>query len=271
MAAVHGRSGRSRLHMDRTGALWLSSHGDRPAAAGTGGTEPEGDQRLRHGEPRGPGPLARTGAAGGRRGRTAGRHRGRLSRPDRRDLLRPVHRRIDRAPDSGRRALASPGRYDPPRGRSRPQRIRTPSRFPPRTRRPTSSTRNRSSDFWRIPTPGGYRCVSTWATTPTAAEIRWPFSRNTATGSPISISRAWTRRSNGRWKPKTSHSPTPWPWTCSASLRRALVDFPALLELLKRNDYDGYAIVEQDMYPAPFDKPFPIAKRTLAYLREIGF
>ena len=50
-----------------------------------------------------------------------------------------------------------------------------------------------------------------------------------------------------------------------------VVDFPALLELLKRIDYDGYAIVEQDMYPAPFDKPFPIAKRTLEYLREIGF
>ena len=50
-----------------------------------------------------------------------------------------------------------------------------------------------------------------------------------------------------------------------------LVDFPALLGLLKRIDYDGYAIVEQDMYPAPFDKPFPIAKRTLEYLRNIGF
>ena len=50
-----------------------------------------------------------------------------------------------------------------------------------------------------------------------------------------------------------------------------LVDFPALLELLKRIDYDGYAIVEQDMYPAAFDKPLPIAKRTLEYLRAIGF
>ena len=33
---------------------------------------------------------------------------------------------------------------------------------------------------------------------------------------------------------------------------------------------DGWAIVEQDMYPTPFDKPLPIAKRTRAYLREIG-
>ena len=30
------------------------------------------------------------------------------------------------------------------------------------------------------------------------------------------------------------------------------------------------AIVEQDMYPAPFDKPLPIARRTREYLRGIG-
>ena len=35
-------------------------------------------------------------------------------------------------------------------------------------------------------------------------------------------------------------------------------------------NYDGWACVEQDMYPAPFDKPLPIAKRTREYLREIG-
>ena len=50
-----------------------------------------------------------------------------------------------------------------------------------------------------------------------------------------------------------------------------VVDFPSLRLLLERIDYDGYAIVEQDMYPADFDRPFPIAKRTLEYLREIGF
>ncbi len=49
------------------------------------------------------------------------------------------------------------------------------------------------------------------------------------------------------------------------------VDFPALCRLLKQIDYDGYAIVEQDMYPAPFEKPLPIARRTLEYLRKIGF
>ena len=48
------------------------------------------------------------------------------------------------------------------------------------------------------------------------------------------------------------------------------VDFLAFRDVLSEIDYDGFAIVEQDMYPAPFDKPLPIAKRTRAYLREIG-
>ena len=48
------------------------------------------------------------------------------------------------------------------------------------------------------------------------------------------------------------------------------VDFLAFRDLLQEIDYNGYAIVEQDMYPAPFDKPLPIAKRTREYLREIG-
>ena len=41
-----------------------------------------------------------------------------------------------------------------------------------------------------------------------------------------------------------------------------MVDFEAFRDVLKEVDYEGWAIVEQDMYPAPFDKPFPIAKRT---------
>ncbi len=49
-----------------------------------------------------------------------------------------------------------------------------------------------------------------------------------------------------------------------------VVDFPALRDVLLEIDFDGFAIVEQDMYPAPFDKPLPIAKRTRAYLRQIG-
>lgn len=51
---------------------------------------------------------------------------------------------------------------------------------------------------------------------------------------------------------------------------RGAVDFPALRDLLAEMSYDGFAIVEQDMYPAPFDSPLPIAKRTRAYFKQIG-
>jgi len=48
------------------------------------------------------------------------------------------------------------------------------------------------------------------------------------------------------------------------------VEFPAFRDALREVNYAGWGIVEQDMYPAPFDKPLPIARRTRAYLREIG-
>jgi inosose dehydratase len=48
------------------------------------------------------------------------------------------------------------------------------------------------------------------------------------------------------------------------------VDFLAFRDVLRDINYDGLAVVEQDMYPAAFDKPLPIAKRTREYLREIG-
>jgi len=51
---------------------------------------------------------------------------------------------------------------------------------------------------------------------------------------------------------------------------RGVVDFIELRDLLKEIDFDGFGIVEQDMYPCPFDKPLPIAKRTKTYLNEIG-
>jgi inosose dehydratase len=51
---------------------------------------------------------------------------------------------------------------------------------------------------------------------------------------------------------------------------RGAVDFLAFRDALREADYDGWATVEQDMYPAPFDKPLPIARRTRAYLRSIG-
>jgi inosose dehydratase len=48
------------------------------------------------------------------------------------------------------------------------------------------------------------------------------------------------------------------------------VDFRAFRDVLRDLDFVGFGIVEQDMFPAPFDKPLPIAKRTRAYLTEIG-
>jgi len=48
------------------------------------------------------------------------------------------------------------------------------------------------------------------------------------------------------------------------------VDFLALRDVLQTKKYEGFAIVEHDMYPAPFDKPLPIAKRTRAYFNDIG-
>jgi inosose dehydratase len=51
---------------------------------------------------------------------------------------------------------------------------------------------------------------------------------------------------------------------------KGAVDFPAFRDLLRELSYNGWATVEQDMYPAPFDKPLPIARRTRAYLRETG-
>lgn len=47
-----------------------------------------------------------------------------------------------------------------------------------------------------------------------------------------------------------------------------LVDMEKVATLLKEYQFDGWIIVEQDMYPAPFDKPYPIAKRTRQYLAD---
>lgn len=51
---------------------------------------------------------------------------------------------------------------------------------------------------------------------------------------------------------------------------KGAVNFEGFRDVLREIDYVGSAIVEQDMYPAPFDKPLPIARRTRTYLREIG-
>jgi inosose dehydratase len=73
---------------------------------------------------------------------------------------------------------------------------------------------------------------------------------------------------------KVNAEQTPFPKAVAmgifCELSEGAVDFLALRDALRETDYRGWAIVEQDMYPAPFDKPLPIAKRTRTYLREIG-
>jgi inosose dehydratase len=53
-------------------------------------------------------------------------------------------------------------------------------------------------------------------------------------------------------------------------LGKGCVDLGALNRAARQVGFDGWGIVEQDMYPAPPDKPLPIARRNRAYLREIG-
>ena len=48
------------------------------------------------------------------------------------------------------------------------------------------------------------------------------------------------------------------------------VDYLEVRDVLAEIDYSGWAVVEQDMYPAPWDKPLPISRRTRQYLRDIG-
>ena len=51
---------------------------------------------------------------------------------------------------------------------------------------------------------------------------------------------------------------------------QGVIDFREFRDVLQEVSYKGFAIVEQDMYPAPFDKPLPIARRTRQYLKDIG-
>ena len=51
---------------------------------------------------------------------------------------------------------------------------------------------------------------------------------------------------------------------------KGMMDYLALRDVLQEVNFNGFGIVEQDMYPVPFDKPLPIAKRTREYLRDIG-
>jgi inosose dehydratase len=49
------------------------------------------------------------------------------------------------------------------------------------------------------------------------------------------------------------------------------IDFCQLRGVIGNAQYTGFAIVEQDMYPADFDRPLPVAKRTRSYLTKVGY
>jgi inosose dehydratase len=49
-----------------------------------------------------------------------------------------------------------------------------------------------------------------------------------------------------------------------------LPDVPSVVEALNGLDAEIFVVVEQDMYPTPFDLPQPIAERTYGYLRGVG-
>ena len=51
---------------------------------------------------------------------------------------------------------------------------------------------------------------------------------------------------------------------------RGIPDMPPLLAAIERLGIDVFAIVEQDMYPCDFDRPFPIAVRTQEYFKTCG-
>ena len=50
-----------------------------------------------------------------------------------------------------------------------------------------------------------------------------------------------------------------------------VVDFVGLKQVIDEVGYEGWAIVEQDMFPAPFDKPLPIARRTRQFFIDLGY
>jgi inosose dehydratase len=54
-------------------------------------------------------------------------------------------------------------------------------------------------------------------------------------------------------------------------LDRGAIDFARFGDLLQQVNFQGFVVVEQDMYPAPPDKPLPIARANRDYLRRLGW
>lgn len=51
---------------------------------------------------------------------------------------------------------------------------------------------------------------------------------------------------------------------------KGMVDFAQLKCVLDEIGYQGYVVVEQDMFPTPPDRPLPIARATRKFLSDIG-
>ena len=56
----------------------------------------------------------------------------------------------------------------------------------------------------------------------------------------------------------------------SSSPRKVRSTSSRFRDALVEQNFAGFAIVEQDMYPTEFDRPLPIAKSTYAYLSQLG-
>ena len=105
---------------------------------------------------------------------------------------------------------------------------------------------------------------------PTGAATSSTSSAATTNASAICTSRAWTPVVRERVEREGIPFAKAVELDMFVEPERGVLDFRAVRDALDDVGYDGYAIVEQDLYPTPFDRPLPIARRTRAYLRDIG-
>ncbi len=73
-----------------------------------------------------------------------------------------------------------------------------------------------------------------------------------------------------RVRRRSSASPRPSAWAPWWSRRWASRTCRRCIDALAALDRELYCIVEQDMYPCDFDRPFPIAVRTQQYFKTCG-
>ena len=102
-------------------------------------------------------------------------------------------------------------------------------------------------------------------------------------GDPVAFWRRWNSRMpylhlksmNRRMLETVRRENLPWGASVGRGVTdepaRGAVDFEGLAKALQETGYGGYAIVEQDMFPCDPEVPLPLAKRTIAYLRTLGF